>query len=256
MSEAARASTQTIERAADVLTLFTEVDGASLGVTEISKRLGLSKGVVHRILTSLRSRGFVEVHPETRRYSLGPATLALGLTHLQGIEVRELSRPVMQHLTREFRETATLSIRNGWSRIYIDQIVPPREVIMTVRLGHPFPLHAGGSSKVLLAALPEDDQDEYLAQPLASVTQSTITDPDQLRRQLAKIRKDGFAITYGERQRDAGSAAAAILDHTATAVAAISLCGPAQRFKDKAKEAAPAVREAALRISEQMGYRP
>ncbi len=256
MPEAARASTQTIERAADVLTLFTEVDGASLGVTEISKRLGLSKGVVHRILTSLRSRGFVDVHPETRRYSLGPATLALGLTHLQGIEVRELSRPVMRRLSREFRETATLSIRNGWSRIYIDQVVPPREVIMTVRLGHPFPLHAGGSSKVLLAALPEDDQDEYLAQPLAAVTRATVTDPDELRRQLVRIRKDGYAVTYGERQRDAGSAAAAILDHTGTGVAAISACGPAQRFRKKAKEAAPAVRDAAMEISQRMGYRP
>ena len=87
---AAESKPQTIgavERAADVLNAFTELDGATAGVTELSERLGLSKAVVHRILASLRDRGFVALDERTRRYSLGPASLALGLAYLQQIDV-------------------------------------------------------------------------------------------------------------------------------------------------------------------------
>ena len=65
-----------VERAADVLNAFTDLDGANAGVTELSERLGLSKAVVHRILASLRARGFIDLDEQTRRYSLGPASLA------------------------------------------------------------------------------------------------------------------------------------------------------------------------------------
>ena len=71
-----------IERALDALSLFAESETASLGVTEIAQRLGLSKAVVHRILASFRAKGFVELDESTRRYSLGPKILFLGLTYL------------------------------------------------------------------------------------------------------------------------------------------------------------------------------
>ena len=146
MTEKPRGQTiATVERAADVLNAFTDLDGADTGVTELSERLGLSKAVVHRILSSLRVKGLVELDEDSRRYSLGPASLSLGLTYLQKIDVRDEARTFLRDLSDETNETATLSVRRGNMRMYVDQVTPSREVKMIVQLGHPFPLHAGAS---------------------------------------------------------------------------------------------------------------
>ena len=257
MSEAPQGQTITaVERTAQVLKAFSHANTPTLGVTEIAHRLDISKAVVHRILNSLRVQGFIDIDPTSRRYMLGPASLAVGLAFLRNVDVRELARPVLRELSDQTQETATLSIRSGWQRVYIDQVTPGREVKMTVDLGRPFPLHAGSSSKALLAHLPVEEIDTYVSvvglQPL---TDLTITDSDQLKEELAKIREVGFAMSSGERQSGAASVAAAILDHAGHPIAAMSLCGPAERFQSEVDAAASAVVAASRTISQQMGYR-
>src|ERR1700678_3361821 len=76
-----------IERALDVLVLFSNSDSPTLGVTEIAAELALSKAVVHRLLTPFRARGFVEIEPETHRYRLGAEIGILGLSYLDRIDL-------------------------------------------------------------------------------------------------------------------------------------------------------------------------
>lgn len=244
----------TVERAADVLSAFTEADGESLGVTELAQQLGLSKAVIHRILASLRVKGYVELDEESRRYELGPQALALGLTYLQKIDVRDRARPVLRELSDGTGETATLSVRRGWVRMYVDQVTPAREVKMSVQLGHPWPLHAGSSSKAFLAFLPEADIDAYLRHDLDPITPATITDPERLRKELKRIRKAGYATSMGERQEGAGSVASPIFDHEGQPIAAISVCGPIERFRGELDEIAPQVVEATRRLSRSLGW--
>jgi len=235
---------------------FTRTTDSTLGVTEIAQELDISKAVVHRILNSLRVHGFIDLNPTTRRYSLGPAALAVGLAFLRNVDVRDIARPILRHLSNTTDETATLSIRSGWQRIYIDQVTPAREVKMTVDLGRPFPLHAGSSSKALLAHLSSEEIDTYITTfGLQPLTNLTITDAHQLHEELARIREEGFARSSGERQSGAASVAAAILDHDGHPIAAISLCGPAERFLPEANDAARAVVAACTGLSQQMGYR-
>jgi len=243
-----------VERAADLLNAFTELDGANAGVTELSERLGLSKAVVHRILASLRARGFIDLDEQTRRYSLGPASLALGLTYLQQIDVRDVARSVLRDLSDQTNETATLSIRRGDVRMYVDQVTPAREVKMTVQLGHPYPLHAGGSSKAFLAHLSAAHVAEYLAGPLEALGENTITDPVLLRRNLGEIRKLGYAASFGERQEGAASIAAPVFDHENETVAVISVCGPVERFRDEVDAIAPVLLEATQELSRKLGW--
>jgi len=243
-----------VERAADVLNAFTELDGATAGVTELSDRLGLSKAVVHRILASLRARGFIDLDEQTRRYSLGPASLALGLTYLQQIDVRDAARSVLRDLSEQTNETATLSIRRGDVRMYVDQVTPAREVKMTVQLGHPYPLHAGASSKAFLAHLSAAHVDEYLAGPLEALGENTITDPVLLRLDLGEIRKRGYAASFGERQEGAASIAAPVSDHENDTVAVISVCGPVERFRDEVGTIAPVLLEATRELSRKLGW--
>lgn len=245
-----------VERTALVMNAFAQTDNQTLGVTEISNDLGISKAVVHRILNTLRSQNYITIDPVTRRYSLGPAALELGLAFLRHVDVRDIAKPMLQELSDKTQETATLSIRSGTHRLYIDQVTPAREVKMTVVLGRSFPLHAGGSSKAILAHMEPDEIQSYVSEVgLESLTESTITDSDRLMKDLARIRRLGYASSVNERQAGAASVAAPVFDHSGGPVAAISLCGPAERFQDEADEAAALIVAAGKQLSERMGYR-
>lgn len=245
-----------VERALDVLDLFAGDGVKDLGVTEIADRLDLSKAVVHRILSTFRVKGYVDYDEDDRRYRLGPRILTLGLSYLDRLDVRETARATMRELVEETNETATMSVRAGWSRVYVDQITPPRDIKMVVQLGSAHPLHAGASSKAMLAFLPDEMQDAYLALgDLEKVTDETVTSKRALRKELADIRQRGFAASVGERQSGAGSVAAPIFGYDGSVVAVLSLCGPVERFEPMIEEHGKLLVEATTRTSEELGAR-
>jgi IclR family transcriptional regulator, acetate operon repressor len=256
-SKAVGQTIATVERAADVLVHLAAQNQPTFGVTEIAEALGMSKAAVHRILASLRTRGLIDLDEATRRYSLGVTAMNLGLAYLDRVDVRRIAHPELVALSGETDETATLSIRNGWVRFYVDQVTPRREVIMSVTLGAPYPLHAGASSKAFLAFLPDDELNAYLAQPeLARLTSDTVTDKMKLRREIRQIHNRGYAGSFAERQSGAASVAAPVFDHTGRPAGVVSVCGPVERFRDEAGACAEALLHATLRLSQRMGYRP
>lgn len=247
-------SAATVERAADILLFFAKSQKTSLGVTEIANELNISKTAVHRILSSFKNKGIVEVDPVTHRYGLGPVITSLGLTYLNKLDVRKIVGTELVDLSRKTYETATLSVRTGFTRVYIEQVIPDREVLMSVQIGIPHPLHAGASSKAFLAFLPEEEIDLYLSQPLAKVTPLTVTDREALRSELQLIKSRGWAKSQSERQVGAGSVAAPILDYLGYPIAVISVCGPAERLIEETEVCVKALLETTSRISERMGY--
>jgi DNA-binding IclR family transcriptional regulator len=230
-----------IERAASILSLFA---------------LGISKTGVFRILSSLRKSGFIDFEESTRRYLLGPKILELGLQYLQRFDVREPAREALRELSAKTDETATLSVRSGESRVYIEQVTPSRSIKMVVVLGQPYPLHAGASSKALLAFLPEQEIAEYLATDIEPVTPDTVVQVSQIQKELAEIRARGYAVSFGERQVGAGSVAAPILGQDGIPVASMSVCGPVERFEPNVEEYAALLVAATQDISAKLGYRP
>jgi DNA-binding IclR family transcriptional regulator len=243
-----------VERAADVLLLFGRVRSRTLGITEIADQLGMSKAGVHRVLSSLRGRGLIEFDGETKRYLLGPAVMTLGLRYLAALDVRQLALPELRRLSAATGETATLSLRTGDTRVYVDQVTPLREVILSVSIGVPFPLHAGASSKAFLAFSGDEQVAAYLRQDLAALTDKTVTDARRLRRELREIARRGWAESSGERQPGAGSVAAPVLDHWGQPAAVISVCGPAERFAGRAAECAARLLDVTRQLSATMGY--
>ncbi|MEO7146895.1 MAG: IclR family transcriptional regulator [Terrimesophilobacter sp.] len=248
-------SAATVDRALDVLMHFVDSKSDTIGVTEIATAMGMSKATVHRVLSSLRRKGFVRFEEKTRRYALGPTNATVGLNYLSRLDVRRLSMPVMARLSAETNETATLSIMTGNTRVYADQVTPQREVIMSVPIGIPFPLHAGSSSKAFLANLSSEQIEEYLAEPLQSLTPHTLTDINELRKELAQIREDGVAHSIGERQSGASSVAAPVFDSGGTPVAVISICGPSERFTNEVDSVTASLIAATRDLSNQLGYR-
>lgn len=245
----------TIDRALSVLDLVASSKSGALGVTDIARELDLSKAVVHRILVTLVMREYLEVDTRTRRYSLGRMALVLGSAYLTSLNLHSQVLPHLQKLSDLTGETATLSILHGWTRIYVDQVTPIREIKMSVGIGKPHALHAGSSSKAFLAFLPVEHQERYLHErELSMLTDKTIIDPRLLRRELVLVRQRGYAVSVEERQTGAASIAAPILDHAGQPIAVISICGPAERFRDQLDSAPTLLRQACEELSKRFGF--
>lgn len=251
-------SVAAVERAMDVLLYIGRTDRPDLGVTEIAAAVGLTKAAVHRILTALRSRDLIAIDPTTHRYALGRAAVVLGRRYLARTDVRALAAPELRFLSEHSHESAALALRRGDTLLYADQIVADQELRLEVSLGVPFPLHAGGSAKVFLAFDGELELESYLRrQPLEPVTGKTITDPARLRKELATIRRRGYATSFGERQAGAASVAAPVFDQDGDVVAVLSVAGPAMRFKpDPGSQVVTDLLAAAGRVSAQLGHEP
>ncbi len=250
----AGSGTEAADRVADVLLYFTRGPAAA-GVTEVARELDLSKAVVHRILQSLVSRGFVASDPGSREYRLGSSAVALGARALRDRDLRKAARNVLRTLRDATGETTTLSELVLQQRVYLDQFASPQEIKMMVELGRPHPLHAGGSSRAILAFLPPEQQEAALAPPLPALTDRTVTDVAQLRQLLVEVRRTGVATSLGERQAGAGSIAAPVFGMDGEVVGAISVCGPVARFTPETLATfSPLVRQAAQQISETMGW--
>lgn len=244
-----------LERALDVLMLFARPGTESLGISEISRALDLPKAVVHRIVTTLCGRDFLELDPATRRYRLGPSWLVMGSTYSHRLDVRDLARDTLRELSAVTDETSTLSIRHGYHRVYLDQVTPKRLLIMSVQVGDRYPLHAGSSSKAFLAFLPPEEQEDYLdSVDLVQLTEQTKVDRAELTTELAEIRERGYAYSFGERQQGAGAVAAPLFDFEGKPVAVISVCGPGDRIQPRVDELAATLLERTRALSARLGY--
>ena len=244
-------------RAMTVINLLADRAPQTLGVTAVARELELPKAVAHRILKEFVAGRFLSFDDLSKQYSLGPRALTMGLAALRTLDVPATARPYMEQLVEATGETTTLSMRQGLTRLYIDQVVSPREVRMTVSLGTQHALHAGSSSKSILAAMSQEDIDEYLMRTdLAQMTSAAITSKALLLEDLQLIRRRGYAVSMGERQVAAGSVAAAIHDASGNVWGSISLCGPRDRFgADVCEKLGELVADAAEAISRDVGYR-
>jgi DNA-binding IclR family transcriptional regulator len=139
--------------------------------------------------------------------------------------------------------------------VYLDQYESPQEIKMKVELGRPYPLHAGASSRAILAFMPEETRETVIANGLERLTPETVGDPEALRRLLNDTRSTGYSTSRGERQHGAGSVAAPVLGMDGEVAGAISVCGPVSRFDSAAVEwYVPLVCQAAAEISRSLGW--
>ncbi|GAA1014071.1 IclR family transcriptional regulator [Acrocarpospora pleiomorpha] len=228
------------------------------GVSMLARETGLSKAVAHRILRELVVGGFLRFDEDTKVYQLGPLALKIGLAAMREFDVAAVAHRHLVALTERTGETSTLSLRQGWSRVYVDQVLSTHEIRMSVALGTSHPLHAGSSSKAILAALPDGEVDDYIAHHrLDSVTDATITSADTLREEIDRIRRIGYAASSGERQSGAASVAAAVYGATGQVVGSVSLCGHQDMFTRSRRDALAAqIVAVAADISSDLGYRP
>lgn len=219
-----------MERVSKVLLAFTAGQPV-LGVTDIARQLGIPKSAVHRTLTSLCRTGLVRQEAGSRKYVLGLRAVDLGLAALDHGDIKAAALPFMRAVTNETRETATLSLLAGRERFYAAQVESPHDVRMTVEIGLRCPLYAGASGRALLATFDPAALEEYLRLTvLGPLTDATVVEPERLRENLERVRREGYAAGRGERDPWAASVAAPFRDRGGRVLGCLSVCGPIGRF--------------------------
>ncbi|MDR5694144.1 MAG: IclR family transcriptional regulator [Armatimonadota bacterium] len=223
---------RSLERALRLLDFMRMNGGPGLGVSELSRALGLSKAVVFRLLRTLEQYGYV-VQEADRRYRLGTKPLELASVVLRQFEVRQVAWPMMLALAERTGESVVLTVPGPDGVICVDTVDSPQQLRVSFRVGRITPWHAGAAGKLHLAFLPKEKIQKILSQGLPRYTERTITDPALLLQELEQIRKQGYAFTIGELDPGVAAITAPIFDARQNVVAAISIGGPASRFTDE-----------------------
>ena len=221
-----------VDRAGRILECFSRGEPA-LGLPQLSTRLGLPKPTVFRILASLARHGLVEYDRPANLYRLGYASLRLADALLHSHAIRAKAQPVMQGIRDAVNETVILSLREGDHRINLDSADSRQAIAQVLQLGVRIPLYAGAASQVLLAGLRDSEVAAYLARTeLVPFGASTLTSPDAIRKRLAKIRAEGWALSTGEfTQRSAAAAIAVpVAGAEGATVAALHVSTPKARL--------------------------
>jgi DNA-binding IclR family transcriptional regulator len=200
-----------------------------LGVSELSRRLGLGKSTVHRILTTLAADGYVERTADDR-YRLSLKMYEIGQQVAASTELRTLVHPALERLRNESGETAHLAVLSGTDVVYVDRLESPQMLRLMTRVGRRRAAHATSSGKVLLAFGAPDDLDRVIAHGLPRLGPRTITMPNLLEQALAGVRRQGYAVSVEESAPGVVSVAAPVLDGSGECVAAMSVAGPITRM--------------------------
>lgn len=219
-------------------------------VSDLSDKLHLSKSTIHRFLKTLEASELVTQDPITRRYYLGPLILKLAskpfIAH-QNLIVCSFEE--MKYLTDLSRETVVLHVRIGLERICLEELQSPENIKYTSGKGFIAPIYTGSAGKVLLSGL-EDNELQILLQNirLIPIGPNTITDKKILLKELEKVRKQGYALSFGERVP--GSASISVPVKSYVCPVALSVLGPDNRFSlDKMMNVLKEMKRCASRIS-------
>jgi len=251
---------QTIERASSILDILGQSPNG-ISIRELSSKIKLPKGTIHRLLSSLSYFGYVRQDPKTRNYLLGFKLVELGNLLLNQLDLRKEAEPFLKDLAERTKETVHMVLLDRNEVVYIDKVETDQHTSglrMASRVGLRNPAHSSAVGKVLLAHFSEEELNNFTKEKgLLKRTENTITDPGRLREHLSIVRAQGYAIDDEENEKGIRCVAAPIYNEVGKPVAAMSISGPAFRITKKViqeslkKEAM----ETALKVSQRLGFR-
>lgn len=221
---------QTLERGAAVLDLL--VDRDHLTLKEASQALKLDSSVVYRLLRTWTAVGYLEYDPSTRRYHPGLSLMRLATkTHstsgLPDIEER------LRAVSIKVEQTASFSVLAGRFVLYVARVVANKALMYQVEIGKTLPAYATSAGHVLLAHLPPDALLDLYPEPnLLAFTDNTVRTRDELVKELAAVRQQGYAVNRGQLANGVAALAVPVRDRKGEVVGAFSVAGAAEQFSN------------------------
>ena len=180
-----------VARALSILEVF-DVQNPNLSLQEISERIGMAKATAFRFVSTLEQTGYL-IRGDDQRYSLSLKFVRLAGFVRSNISIREIAKPTMTRLHAATRETTTLNIAAGAERICLAVMDSPSPLMSIVQTGEHLPLAFGATGRILLAHMSDEQVDAVVE------SQSEPIDRVALDRELARFRRQGYALTRSQR---------------------------------------------------------
>jgi len=235
---------ESVDNALRLLHMFFVMD--RIRITEAAAELRVSPSTAHRLMSMLQYHGFATQDRRTHEYLPGPDLIRFGFTAAKQLDLREQARPILEKLMKSVNETVHLGMLHASNVLYLDSVEGTRLLRIGARAGNSVPLHCVAMGKALLATIsPARFNELYPRERLTTMTARTIRTKTVLAKQLAIVRKRGFAHSLGESEDGIASIAAAVPDDDSLVPTAISIAAPATRAnRDRINEWLPHLIEA------------
>nr|WP_245755582.1 MULTISPECIES: IclR family transcriptional regulator C-terminal domain-containing protein [Actinopolyspora alba group] len=247
---------QSLTRGLMVIRAFDETR-PEMTLSEVARVTGLSRAATRRFLHTLVRLGYVWT--DGRLFALTPRVLELGFSYLSSLSLPEIAQPHLERLAAQVHESVSVSVLDGDDIVYVGRVPTSRIMTVAINIGTRFPAYATSMGRVLLANLGEQELTEYLRrvrpEPLAP---QTLTSVGPLRRELERIRAQGWAVVDQELEAGLRSLAAPIRDRTDSVVAAVNVSSHASRTsaEDARNELLPPLLETAAKIEADLRVAP
>jgi DNA-binding IclR family transcriptional regulator len=206
-------------------------DSPEMGISEISKKMGLYKSNVYDILVTFESLGYVGQN-KNGKYHLGFKILELSHVITGYMGFRRNAYPYMLKIAEETGETVYLGVPDGTAVLYLDAAYPSSVFNTRSMLGERAPMYCTGIGKAILANLGKDTWERVFAQPKTKFTENTILDTRRLHDSLTEILAQGYAVDNMEHEHGVKCIGIAIINDLGEVAAGISISGPSLRFDD------------------------
>lgn len=246
---------QAIERAVSILNLFS-YNKTSIKFTDIVKDTNLNKSTAFNIIDTLKYLGFLSQDEETKQYMLGVKLIELGEIAKESINIVKIARIYMTEIKDSINETVQLAKLEEGNTVYLDKIESSHHLHTYTQRGTIIPAYATGLGKAMLAYADNDYINKYFDKPFHSFTNNTISNIEDLKTELSKIKEKGIAYDNEEYAYGLICYSAPIFSFDGKVKYAVSVSMPTIRFSEELeKKIINLLKEKALKISKEVGYK-
>jgi IclR family transcriptional regulator, pca regulon regulatory protein len=212
---------QSLERGLAVIRAF-DASAPALTRSDVARLTGLTRAAARRFLLTLADLGYVRT--DGRLFALSPRVLELGYAYLSALSLPEVAEPHLVRLVAEVHESSSVSVLDGDDVVYVARVPTSRIMRVAISVGTRFPAYATSMGRVLLTWLPEAELAAFLARAdLRRLTPRTVSSPEALRRELERVRAQGWALVDQELEEGLRSVAAPIRDRSGRVIAAVNV---------------------------------
>jgi DNA-binding IclR family transcriptional regulator len=223
---------------------------------DFSRKLKIPKSSASYILRTLEQHGYLRRDKEDGKYRLGMKVLGLSRGALSSVNVRGVALPIMRHLVEQVHITTHLAILDNDEAVYVEKVEAPGFVKMDTWIGRRMEVHTTGVGKAILAFLDPKEQEAIIRRRgLKKFTPLTITSPYKMMKEFERVRQMGYAVDDEENSLGVRCVGAAIFNAQGKVEASVASTGTITEVpRDAVPRLAEMVKEAARRISHQIGY--
>jgi IclR family pca regulon transcriptional regulator len=199
-------------------------------ISQLAVKTGLSRAAVRRCLYTLSKLGFAGVE-DGSRYALRPRMLTLSNTYSASSSLSTAAQPILERMSAELHESFSVATLDGDDIVYIARSSASRVMSDELHIGSRLPAYCTSMGRVLLAYLPAEQLEEYLAHvALTPHTPRTVSSAEKLRLALRNVRRHGYALVDQEYEIGLRSMAVPVYSPTGRVAATLNLSGSAPRM--------------------------